>query len=79
MQEATQAVSGNSTRIAPLGRPIGCITSFEQDKLERSEFSRRIADRIRLAGTGQSVVFGLSGDWGAGKTSARDALLVGAT
>ncbi|WP_071936622.1 KAP family P-loop NTPase fold protein [Rhodococcus sp. 2G] len=45
------------------------ITSFEQDKLERSEFSRRIADRIRLAGTGQSVVFGISGAWGAGKTS----------
>lgn len=45
------------------------ITSFEQDKLERGEFSRRIAERIRLAGTGPSVTFGLSGSWGAGKTS----------
>ena len=45
------------------------ITSFDEDKLERGEFARRVADRIRMAGSGPSIVFGLAGSWGSGKTS----------
>lgn len=52
-----------------LTRSDDSITTFSQDNLGREEFSRRIADRIRMAGTGPSVVFGLAGAWGAGKTS----------
>ncbi|MBB1032851.1 hypothetical protein G6031_00370 [Dietzia sp. CQ4] len=45
------------------------ITSFDDDRLERKEFSRRVAERIQVAGAGASVTFGLSGAWGSGKTS----------
>ncbi|ORI20820.1 hypothetical protein BJD99_07335 [Rhodococcus sp. 1163] len=41
-----------------------------EDRLDRKQFARRIAERIRRAGQGPSVVFGLAGPWGSGKTSA---------
>lgn len=40
------------------------------DLLDRDRFAKQVAARIISAGTGDSVVFGLSGSWGAGKTSA---------
>ena len=45
------------------------ITSFAEDKLDREDFARRVARRIELAESGPSVVFGLAGPWGSGKTS----------
>lgn len=39
------------------------------DLLEREWFAEQVAQRIAQAGTGDSVVFGLAGPWGAGKTS----------
>ncbi|MFF0492912.1 P-loop NTPase fold protein [Nocardia sp. NPDC004068] len=45
------------------------ITSAAQDHLSRSVFATRIAQRIARTGIGPSVVFGLAGPWGSGKTS----------
>ncbi len=45
------------------------IKYLRQDRLGRADFSRRIAKRIRRAGDGPSVVFGLAGPWGSGKSS----------
>ncbi|KLL95332.1 hypothetical protein NJ76_27775 [Rhodococcus sp. IITR03] len=42
----------------------------ENDLLERRPFAKQVAKRIAQAGTHDSVVFGLAGPWGAGKTSA---------
>ncbi|TQF69215.1 hypothetical protein FK531_10720 [Rhodococcus spelaei] len=39
------------------------------DLLEREWFAMQVAQRIAQASTGDSVVFGLAGPWGAGKTS----------
>lgn len=44
------------------------ITSFDEDKLERVEFSRVVADCNRMAGTGPSIVYSFAGSWGSGKT-----------
>lgn len=41
-----------------------------RDLLDREWFAEQVARRIAQAGTGDSVVFGLAGPWGAGKTSA---------
>lgn len=52
--------------------PVNCdveIHSIAQDRLGRAPFARRVAERIATAGDGPSVVFGLAGPWGAGKTS----------
>lgn len=46
------------------------IVSLAQDRLGRAEYARRVADRITTAGDGPSVVFGLAGPWGSGKSSA---------
>ncbi|OXR40280.1 hypothetical protein B7C42_07618 [Nocardia cerradoensis] len=46
------------------------ITKMANDGLERVPFARRVTDRIRAAGAEQSVVFGLAGPWGSGKSSA---------
>lgn len=46
------------------------ITTFAEDRLGRTPFCRRVVERIAAAGRGPSVVFGLAGPWGAGKTSA---------
>ncbi|MCD7053097.1 KAP family NTPase [Rhodococcus sp. BH2-1] len=39
------------------------------DLLDREWFAEQVARRITQGGTGDSVVFGLAGPWGAGKTS----------
>ncbi|WP_315770145.1 KAP family P-loop NTPase fold protein [Rhodococcoides kroppenstedtii] len=46
------------------------IRTLGDDRLDRREFAETIAGRIQLAGEGASVVFGLIGPWGSGKTSA---------
>lgn len=46
------------------------ITDAEDDLLNRTDFAKNIADAIiRFSDTGDSVVFGLQGEWGSGKTS----------
>src|SRR5262249_43326177 len=45
------------------------ILSMSEDRLGRAPFARRVAERVTAAGDGPSVVFGLAGPWGAGKTS----------
>jgi predicted KAP-like P-loop ATPase len=45
------------------------IHTAAEDRLGRVPFCRRVVDRIAAAGRGPSVVFGLAGAWGAGKTS----------
>ncbi|NHE67798.1 hypothetical protein G9U53_26190 [Rhodococcus sp. D-46] len=45
------------------------ITSFDDDTIGRETFARRVAARIESAQSGPSVVFGLAGPWGSGKTS----------
>ena len=50
--------------------PDAAIRTLGDDRLGRREFAETIAGRIQLAGQGASVVFGLTGPWGSGKTSA---------
>lgn len=45
------------------------IVSRVQDELDRRNFAERIAHRMTGAGAGPSVVFGLAGPWGSGKSS----------
>ncbi|CCQ13386.1 MULTISPECIES: KAP family P-loop NTPase fold protein [Nocardiaceae] len=45
------------------------IKLMVHDRLDRKQYARRVAQRIQQAGTGSSVVFGLAGPWGTGKTS----------
>ncbi|USI93109.1 KAP family P-loop NTPase fold protein [Rhodococcus pyridinivorans] len=45
------------------------IRSLDEDRLERRPFAERIANRIDATRNGPSVVFGLAGPWGSGKTS----------
>ncbi|WP_194834863.1 P-loop NTPase fold protein [Nocardia sp. XZ_19_369] len=45
------------------------IETMSEDRLARAAFANRIAQRIARTGTGPSVVFGLAGPWGSGKTS----------
>jgi len=45
------------------------ITGLGGDRLGRTEFARHVAARIAAAGQGPSVVFGLAGAWGSGKSS----------
>lgn len=40
-----------------------------QDRFQRYPFSKRIADTIKKRKSDESIVFGLYGDWGEGKTS----------
>ncbi|WP_165691755.1 KAP family P-loop NTPase fold protein [Mycobacteroides abscessus] len=56
------------TAPAPINTDIA-ICSITQDRLGRAAFAERVSERIAAAGTGPSVVFGLAGPWGAGKTS----------
>lgn len=54
------------------GRENGSDTPIEkmsQDRLARAQLANRIAQRIARTGAGPSVVFGLAGPWGSGKTS----------
>lgn len=45
------------------------VESVKDDKFQRSEFSKRIAQRIISTGSNDSVVIGIYGEWGEGKTS----------
>lgn len=45
------------------------IHAANEDRLDRVPFCRRLVERIVNAGDGPSVVFGLAGPWGSGKTS----------
>ncbi|NKU66791.1 hypothetical protein GS891_28215 [Rhodococcus hoagii] len=45
------------------------IRSKSEDRLERAPFAERITERIHASRTGPSVVFGLVGPWGGGKSS----------
>jgi hypothetical protein len=45
------------------------ITDANGDRLGRKEFAKHVAGRIAAAGDGSSVVFGLAGAWGSGKSS----------
>ncbi len=45
------------------------ISDPSEDRLERAEFAAQLADRIEKASGGPSVVFGLAGPWGSGKSS----------
>lgn len=45
------------------------IQSADEDRLGRLPFCRRVVERVVTAGDGPSVVFGLAGPWGSGKTS----------
>ncbi|MGV9411020.1 KAP family P-loop NTPase fold protein [Nocardia sp. NPDC003693] len=45
------------------------IQTMAEDRLDRAEFATSVAERIMKAGVGPSVVFGLTGPWGSGKTS----------
>lgn len=51
-------------------RPESPIRRLDDDRLSRRAFAETIAARIQRAGDGESVVFGLTGPWGSGKTSA---------
>lgn len=46
--------------------PLGCQ---DEDQLGRRPFADRVAQRIAAAGAGPSIVFGLAGPWGSGKSS----------
>ena len=45
------------------------ITNREQDRFQRFDFSKRIADTIKNRKSEESIVFGLYGSWGEGKSS----------
>jgi hypothetical protein len=45
------------------------LESGDRDDLGRCVFADRVAQRIAAAGTGPSIVFGLAGRWGSGKSS----------
>lgn len=58
----------------PTAKPLpvntdGKVQSIVNDTLERAPFARRVAERITIAGSGPSIVFGLSGPWDSGKSS----------
>lgn len=45
------------------------ISSRAQDRLGRADLANRIAQAVTVAAGGPSVVFGLAGEWGGGKSS----------
>ena len=45
------------------------VSKIGEDKFQRYEFSKRIADKIITSNDNNSVVIGISGVWGEGKTS----------
>ncbi|MBF6340893.1 hypothetical protein IU450_34135 [Nocardia abscessus] len=54
----------------PISRP-------EDDRLDRAEFAAHVARRIEAASGGPSVVFGLAGPWGGGKSSVLNMIQLG--
>ncbi|MEV0434096.1 P-loop NTPase fold protein [Nocardia sp. NPDC050413] len=59
----------SSERSVPDNGSDAAIESMADDRLARAVFANRIAQRIARTGTGPSIVFGLAGPWGSGKTS----------
>ncbi|MFF0529547.1 P-loop NTPase fold protein [Nocardia amikacinitolerans] len=55
---------------SPISRP-------EEDRLDRAEFAEHVARRIEAASGGPSVVFGLAGPWGGGKSSVLNMIQAG--
>jgi len=45
------------------------VSEIGEDKFQRYEFSKRIADKIITSNDNDSIVIGISGAWGEGKTS----------
>lgn len=45
------------------------ITKCNEDQLGRAHLAQHVADMLRAAPAAHSIVFGLSGSWGSGKTS----------
>lgn len=45
------------------------ITSIEEDRFSRSEYASRIADSVMNMTDPSSLVIGINGDWGSGKSS----------
>ena len=56
-------------RLGPDNGSDAAIKTMSEDRLARAAFAIRIAQRIVRTGTGPSIVFGLAGPWGSGKTS----------
>jgi len=61
----------NSNNFNP-DRPI---ESSEQDKLERSVFANQLAERISVWKGQESLVIGLYGNWGSGKSSVKNLIV----
>ncbi|MEU1548948.1 P-loop NTPase fold protein [Nocardia sp. NPDC005745] len=59
----------SNERTGPENGSDTAISTMSEDHLSRAVFADRIAQRIARTGTGPSVVFGLAGPWGSGKTS----------
>lgn len=51
------------------------IESSREDKLERAEFAHLLAERISAWRGQESLVIGLYGDWGSGKSSVKNLIL----
>ncbi|RYE37935.1 MAG: hypothetical protein EOP24_48095, partial [Hyphomicrobiales bacterium] len=66
-EDETPSPDGDRPSNANIDEPI---TSIDDDRLDRGPFAQKIAYRINDVGTAHSVVFGLAGAWGSGKTSA---------
>ncbi|MEV3961596.1 P-loop NTPase fold protein [Nocardia sp. NPDC050193] len=56
-------------RLGPENGSDAAIDTMSHDRLSRAVVATRIAQRIARTGAGPSVVFGLAGPWGSGKTS----------
>ena len=50
-------------------RPDKAIESIEDDELERKDFAESLGDAILKSSTIDSLVVGINGPWGSGKTS----------
>jgi hypothetical protein len=82
-QDAPEAVDHNSEqhyenvapedvaprRFDPRANVDAEIRWLGEDRLDRADFARRVAERIAAAGDRNSIVYGLAGPWGGGKTS----------
>jgi predicted KAP-like P-loop ATPase len=63
------------TTSSPSFNPDRPIESSAEDRLERSVFSQQLADRISAWRGQESLVVGLYGDWGTGKSSVKNLIL----
>jgi predicted KAP-like P-loop ATPase len=63
------AVADNDSRFDPRANIDAEIQGINDDRLGRAPFARRVAERIGGAGNRPSIVYGLAGPWGGGKSS----------